>query len=65
MPTDIEKKAEDVSVAEEGSDSKKKEKGEKKRTANSVIKEFNLTPDELHELLTQIYETLEKETASE
>lgn len=37
----------------------------KKLTANSVLKEFNLTPAELKELLTQIYDELEKDEKQE
>jgi hypothetical protein len=37
----------------------------KKITASSVCKEFNLTPVELHELLTEIYGELESINKSE
>jgi len=33
----------------------------KKLTASAVIKKYNLTPEELDEMLSQIYETLEEQ----
>jgi hypothetical protein len=37
----------------------------KKLTAASVLKEFNLSPTEAHELLTQIFNELEKQETSD
>ena len=37
------------------------EKPTKKLTASAVLKEFNLTPQEAYDMLTEIYTALEKE----
>jgi len=37
----------------------------KKLTAASVLKEFNLNPTEAHELLTQVFNELEKQESSD
>ena len=37
----------------------------KKLTAASVLKEFNLSPTECHELLTQVFNELEKQESSD
>ena len=37
----------------------------KKLTAAAVLKEFNLSPTEAHELLTQIFNELEKQESSD
>ena len=41
------------------------EKTSKKLTASAVIKKYNLTPNELDEMLSQIYETLEEQGSGE
>ena len=37
----------------------------KKLTAAAVLKEFNLNPTEAHELLTQVFNELEKQESSD
>ena len=37
------------------------EKPTKKITASQILKKYNLTPNELDEMLGQIYETLEEQ----
>ena len=37
----------------------------KKLTAATVLKEFNLSPTECHELLTQVFNELEKQETSD
>jgi hypothetical protein len=37
----------------------------KKLTAAAVLKEFNLNPTECHELLTQVFNELEKQETSD
>ena len=41
------------------------EKSLKKMTASAVLKKYNLTANELEEMLSQIYETLEEQGNSE
>jgi membrane-anchored protein YejM (alkaline phosphatase superfamily) len=41
------------------------EKSVKKMTASAVLKKYNLTANELDQMLSQIYETLEEQGNSE